>query len=602
MSNGSLSLPKKWHAWERRLRLLPGLLAWGLFFLIFISSLNWPEIISYALLIYALYWLFRTAGFLIRLVRSYFYITQDSQQDWQAINKKIILPQNYLKEITDQEQAFWKARKINHQQSFLNSLKKRVLSIKMLLFDTENYRYIHKIRLQSQRLITYLAQSKSQQIAPRQVNHVIIIPIYKEPLHVLRPTLEALEESNYDLHKVHIILAMETADPQSPQTAQILFDEFGSKLPNLYASFHQLTSQEVAGKSANEAYALQWFEKHFIDLKERDQTSDSTQINPHLYQLADRGFSKRRPQKTINPKNLLITSLDADYRVHPQYFAYLTYRYCLDPQRQYHLFQPVPMFFNNIWKVNMFSRISATTSTQVQMSQQLNFRENRNFSSYAVCFETIKQAGYWDPDVIQEDSRLFWKIYFTFGKEVRVEPLFIPVYGDAVHADTYLESTKSLYQQMRRWAWGATDIPYVIIRSLTSKILPWNKKIIVVYDVIRFYFDWATLPIILAFGSFFPLYLNTTFRDTVIFYNLPLYTSRILTVASIGTIIFLYVDYLMSPKKPQHWTKYQRAFVHIQWLSMPILGILFGALPALDSQTRMLAGKDLDYKVTQKGA
>ena len=39
---------------------------------------------------------------------------------------------------------------------------------------------------------------------------------------------------------------------------------------------------------------------------------------------------------------------------------------------------------------------------------------------------------------------------------------------------------------------------------------------------------------------------------------------------------------------------------YAQWFTLPVLGFLFTNLPALDAQTRLLAGRYLEYRVTEK--
>ena len=39
---------------------------------------------------------------------------------------------------------------------------------------------------------------------------------------------------------------------------------------------------------------------------------------------------------------------------------------------------------------------------------------------------------------------------------------------------------------------------------------------------------------------------------------------------------------------------------YVQWLGLPFVGIFFSNLPALDAQTRLLTGRYLEYRVTEK--
>ena len=39
---------------------------------------------------------------------------------------------------------------------------------------------------------------------------------------------------------------------------------------------------------------------------------------------------------------------------------------------------------------------------------------------------------------------------------------------------------------------------------------------------------------------------------------------------------------------------------YLQWLALPVVGLVFSNLPALDAQTRLMVGKYLEYRVTEK--
>lgn len=188
------------------------------------------------------------------------------------------------------------------------------------------------------------------------------------------------------------------------------------------------------------------------------------------------------------------------------------------------------------------------------------------------------------------------------GEKVRtVRPLFLPVYGDAVQSPTYIASIKSLYQQLRRWAWGASDVPYVLLNCIRHKEIPLRGRIRAIINVITEYFNWATLPVILALGTVFPLYFSPEFGQTVMAYNLPLFTSRLLTATSLAIVFLMIIDAILTPPQPQEWNVWKRAVSYTQWLTIPVIGIVFGALPALDAQSRLMLGKKLEYQVTEKG-
>ena len=557
---------------EHSLRALPGALAWLMLGAMMLFSAIAPEIVAYVLLCYAVYWVFRTFDHMTRLFISFFFVMKDAQVDWEQRYRNLSSPEvRFIASTMKQTMDAWKT---SHHFILQPDRGPAVvwnwfLWAYAFMRRQDDFRMYVNLKEEYDSITRYLADPSSPPV--EKIEHLVIVPVYKETMAVLELTLEHLMHVGFPMSAVHVLFAMESADPNAQKTRQLIIDHAKGRLPNLYFSFHTLEAGEVAGKSANQAFAIRWFRREVL------------------------------PGSGIDPAYLVVTSLDADYRMHPGYFADLTVNYAADPERSVHIFQPIPMFFNNIWKVNVFARVQSALGTQIQMARQLNHRENRSWSSYAASYLSVTEAGDWDVDVIQEDSRLFWKVFFRFGHRVRIAPLFHPVFGDAVHGRTYLASVRNLYDQIRRWAWGASDVPYVIMRCIEHREIPLYERFVACREVVTNYFNWATMPLILGVGTLLPLWFNPSFTHTVMGYNLPIFTSRLLTFTSVVMVFFIWIDATLSPKRPAHWTPWRKTWSYLQWLMMPVMGILFSALPALDAQTRLMMGKDLDYKVTEKG-
>src|ERR1700737_4659967 len=114
--------------------------------------------------------------------------------------------------------------------------------------------------------------------------------------------------------------------------------------------------------------------------------------------------------------------------------------------------QPVPLFHNNIWQVPMAVRVMSGATSQWQMF--LHSRPHRlvAFSSYTRSLEFVQRVGYWDKDVIPEDSRFYWKAFFTFGERFSVKSVYLPLYGDSPLSRDYASTHMSQYNQIKRWA------------------------------------------------------------------------------------------------------------------------------------------------------
>lgn len=403
-----------------------------------------------------------------------------------------------------------------------------------------------------------------------EFQHVALIPTYTEPLEKLRATVQALAESAWPLDRLTVAIITRETDEEGIAHVRALQDEFGGRFAEFVHILDPLEPGIVVGKSSAMAFG-----------------------GKHLYRLLAN-------ERGMDPSRVLITDLDADYRVHPQYFAYLTHRHISDPNRETQLYQPIPMFHNNLWEAPLPVRLVAASCTQIQMWRSVMREKLFSFSSYSTTLKLVHEVGYWATDAIPEDSRFYWKSYFRYGDRFRAVPLFIPIYGDAVRARGYTRSLVVQYGQIRRWAWGVTDIPYVIQNAIRHREIPLRSRVWRIVHLFAEHVNWAIAPFVILFGSNVPLLLNPRFAETTLGQNLPIYASWMLTLALVSLLVLVVVEERLVPPRPASYGIVRRAFTYLQWLAIPFIGIFLSNLPALDAQTRLLTGRYLEYRVTEK--
>ncbi len=405
---------------------------------------------------------------------------------------------------------------------------------------------------------------------PAQMHHLVVLPTYKEDLEVLRHSLLALQASHYDLARVMVTLATEERDAaRAREYGHALTQEFG----NVFGAF--------------------WVVEHPADLPDEIPCKGS---NIHF---AGREAAKRVQALKIDPKNVLVTTIDADNLLHPDYLACLTVHAVADARRKYRSFQSLPLFFNNIWQVPIFNRLVALTSSFWHMIQSGRANRLRNFAAHSQPLDALIEMDFWSKTSIVEDGHQFWRSYFHFNGDHRVIPLFMPIYQDAVQLDTYWETLKAQYLQLRRWAWGITDVPFTIMMFWKHrKTLPFFRTLRRVWVLFEGHYMWATAPIIIMMSAHLPQAMNETFRESVQAYNLSFLLSYFFRVALVGLFVSLLVAVRMMPRPPSGLKGWISGF--FMWLLFPLTTVIFGAVPALDSQTRLMLGQRLDFNVTKK--
>jgi cellulose synthase/poly-beta-1,6-N-acetylglucosamine synthase-like glycosyltransferase len=406
----------------------------------------------------------------------------------------------------------------------------------------------------------------------QKVHHVVIIPTYKEPLYILERTIKSLADQTLATRQISVVLAMESSEPKQDRQKKVaaLKKTFGGTFRYFCITVHELVPGEVRGKASNERHAATWFKREIIDKKGLD-------IN---YMTA--------------------TSCDADHKYHPQHFAFLTYRFLDNPKRYNRFWQPAVMFYNNIWELPAITRVPNTLSSIWNLSQLPRKDRLINAQNYSLSFKLLDEVGYWDPDKIPEDWGIFFKTYYKKRGDVEVEPIYLPLHADAPQSISLFRTLKNQYEQYKRWAWGVSDDPWIIKNYLLTPNVPFVDKTMRLIFVIWSHFMWPVNWFIITIGLTLPTLINPAFGRTTLGYTVPKLSSYVLTVALIFLVVMLIFDNIYKPKRPKEFPLWRALLAPLEFVLMPVAGFFFTALPGLDAHTRLMLGKYIEYRVTEK--
>jgi len=419
----------------------------------------------------------------------------------------------------------------------------------------------------------YLKEKNDQSLAWEQIRHVIIIANSFESVEKISTTIECLvNQQGIDKKQLIVVLAMEERAQGSHQRANELIRKFGGNFGKLMATFHpEGIIGEIKGKASNEAWAAKAVKKILVDKEKYDI------------------------------EKITITSCDADACFHPKYFSGLTYNFALSKSRYLRFWQSPIFWHNNIWRVPAFVRIVGTLGNVVHIA---NLQEPDglffNYSTYSASLKMIDGVGYWHTDIIPEDWHIFLQCFFHNHGRVETEPIFLPTSIDAPEGRTYFAALKNRYEQCKRHAWGATDIPYAIKQSIKHSEIPLWSRFFRLFKLLETHLIWSTNWFILTLGAWIPATVNPVFKQTALGYNLPRISQIILTTCLLSLVVTIVLDFALQSKKTPKISKWQYFLGVIQWPLMPIASLFMAVLPGLDSQTRLMVGKRLEYRITEK--
>ena len=409
----------------------------------------------------------------------------------------------------------------------------------------------------------------NKDIKPDDVIHAVFIAAYNETIEVIEPTVQSVIDSEYDMKKVILVLAYEERDGAQAEGPMLeLARKYGDKFAHVITSKHPFNPKEVRGKGGNITYAASILQKYL-------------------------------EKENIDPMHVVVTKLDSDNHPDKKYLAALSYIYVVCPDPLYASFQPVVLYTNNIWDVPAPMRVIATGNSFWNTTVSMRPHMIRNFSSHAQGMAALIKTDFWSVRTIVEDGHQFWRTYFRFDGKHEAYPLYIPIYQDAVFSSSYIKTLKMQFIQIRRWAWGASDIAYLVEKGFfTPNKVPKGDLIMKLGRLFEGHISWATAPLILAFGGFIPQLINPLDYSSN---QLPVLAGRIQTIAMVGILATLYLSLKTLPPKPARYKRHRTIFMVLQWVLLPVTTILYNACAAINAQTRLMFRRYLDkFDVTDK--
>jgi len=218
--------------------------------------------------------------------------------------------------------------------------------------------------------------------------------------------------------------------------------------------------------------------------------------------------------------------------------------------------------------------------------------------------DALVEMDFWSTRTIVEDGHQYWRSWFYFRGRYDVLPLYIPIYQDAVIAETYRKTLVAQFVQLRRWAYGVSDIPYVATLIFTkNRRVSFTSGFVRLVRLIDGHLTLACISILVAFGGWVPLLLNSESSRSIAAHQLPNVISAIQQVAMIGIFITVLLSLKLLPPRPERYKRTRTFWMVAQWVLMPVTSVIYNSFAAYYSQTRLLLGKYLTkFDVTKKMA
>ncbi|MCL1929602.1 glycosyltransferase family 2 protein [Candidatus Saccharibacteria bacterium] len=522
----------------RFFEILPGALSYAVVLSIFISSLFEPFVAAILILVVVSIMFVKSVAMAASAIRGARSLEKSRKVNWAKL----------LKDLENPSEMLFKRASWLHSKQF--GMRQHVIN----LYN--------------------ISQSEVKYPKPSEIINLDMIAFYNEPYEVLEPTLISLAKSNYDVKKqLIVVIAYEQRGGAKAQATvkQIKKHWKGVFRELLFVEHPKDIPGEVVGKGPNLTYAGKY-------------------------------MAKWVKENGLDPENIIVTSQDCDNHPDPDYFAYLTYEWIVTPERQNMSFQPICVFTNNIWDVPAPMRVIATGNSFWNIISSMRPHSIRNFASHAQGMRGLIDMEFWSTRTIVEDGHQYWRSYFHFNGKYAVRPLYVAFGQDAVLSDGYVKTLKAQFVQLRRWAYGCSDVAYVARNLLRKdrkvKIIPgWSRF----FRLLEGHVSQSYTALIIAIGGWIPLFLNSESSRDFSAHQLPIMIGQIQQIAIIGILITIFLSFKILPTRPERYKKSRNILMVLQWVIMPITAVCYASASAFYSQTRLLLGRYMEkFDVTEK--
>ena len=417
-------------------------------------------------------------------------------------------------------------------------------------------------------------EAKYKYLKPSEVYHAVLMVAYNEGIETMKPSIEAVRDTSFPNERIIFVLGYEErGGKEIEETAKTLKEMFKGTFKEFIIVKHpDGLKGEISGKGPNLCSAAEELSKYIV-------------------------------RKHIDREKVMITSIDSDNRMHEKYLDAVAYEFATRDRetRQKRSYQPVCLFTNNIWDAAAPMRVIAVSNSFFNIIQTMRPHVLWNFASHSQPLAALEDMNYWSRRTIVEDGHQYWRSYFFFKGDYDTVAIRIPIYQDAVMDETILKTLKAQFIQLRRWAYGASDVAYVgnllFNKRREAPFMKTFRKFVRLFDS---HITRTMIAPIVAFGGWVPMIMNLSARGMTVF-NLPMVVSVVQTIASVGILVTILFSLKTLPTRPAKYKKTRTVAMVLQWILMPVIALVYSSASAYYAQTRLMMGKYMEkFDVTKK--
>ena len=417
----------------------------------------------------------------------------------------------------------------------------------------------------------FIDKLKRAKLSYNEIYHWVIIPTYQDPVEMIIDSLNSIKSANYDKKRIIVTLAGEEKDKENFEKIK---KEIKNKFQNIFLdlnfSLHKQIEGELPWKWSNVSYAAK------IKYKE----------------LLKKVWKNSENQ-------IIVSVLDSESILQDKYFNTLTLEYLITPDdmKDKTIYQPMLFLTNRFFSAPYFSKIIALSVGFYILWSSLKNIWARAQAVQAQSLKSLIETNFYSVETITEDGHQYYRTYCRFNWKFQVKPFYAYVLLEPVIWKNILESLKLQYNQIKRWAHGCLDFPYILTCFIEKyKNLPKLRTLYEIFRLLEASVLRSSLQFILFFWWIFLAFIWEWYSSLFAIFNL--FALLILAIILIISLFFLPWYQIKSKKRR---TIEMIKYVIFSFTFMGPLLLILNWLPALHAQLLILFWKPMwKFNVTKK--
>ena len=324
------------------------------------------------------------------------------------------------------------------------------MSLTWLIVTLNAWKTYWKIRMFKNKACSDQEKNKKEQ------KHLVVLAVYKEPLHVIHETIQSLSNQTKAENAI-LAGAFESKSPDVHSKIRTIRKTFSPFLENIFFSIHPHgVAGKIPGKCSNNNYAL----------------------SMAIERLEEGGY---------DTDNILITSCDADTKFHPRYLETLTSVFQTTENSHDVVYQP-PLLYNwGLDEASVVTRVTGVMRSVLTMGALIPFSIN-TMSVFSFSEQLLKAGDYIHPGYQMDDIIMIVRLMTAKKKPIRIVLLPTPVLCGPTSGRVIEEELVEWARQGRRWTIGAAEVfHYFIMNSsklpLSTRVY-WGLKYFLYYGIL----------------------------------------------------------------------------------------------------------------------